>query len=287
MRIPTRSRARARAALVVAATAALVTLAVPGAASAHPSDPWNHLSFTVAGPRVVAASGPSTSITQHVTTSLAASNEGPLTSLRVSLGAFEGGFVAHSANSTNSSCTLPQGPGTAPTGHRYASCTFRHLAAGSSRRTTLTWHAFSRNLPAQVSMGLLGPYAVSSPGFTGSMDAPAFPEPAITLRAGPRVVMGAGVNTITATGIANVIYVGDGADVVDGRGGDDDLYGQAGDDRLTCGAGRDEAHGGTGADQLRCDDDSPGDVIDGGAGTDVCAGNVGDVFTGCETVHRS
>jgi len=73
----------------------------------------------------------------------------------------------------------------------------------------------------------------------------------------------------------NVFFAGDGADYLDGRGGDDSLYGEAGDDTILGGAGNDVIDGGAGVD-----------VIDGGTGSDTITLNwdeaAGDVVVGGE-----
>jgi len=78
-----------------------------------------------------------------------------------------------------------------------------------------------------------------------------------------------------------------GNDVVDGGKGIDDTRGGSGNDRVTCGAGgRETAHGDAGNDVVACIDGLGGDTVNGGAGDDVCFGDVGDRFIGCESIVR-
>jgi Ca2+-binding RTX toxin-like protein len=101
--------------------------------------------------------------------------------------------------------------------------------------------------------------------------------------------------------LPNAIDGGNGSDVVDGRGGNDRLIGGRGDDRLRGRAGndviddslgvaqgvypdtgRDHLDGGVGDDRLDAVDEVGGnDTLGGGAGTDVCLADVGDVRSSC------
>ena len=79
-----------------------------------------------------------------------------------------------------------------------------------------------------------------------------------------------------------------GDDVVHGGGGLDDTRGGTGDDRVSCGAGpREKAFGNADDDVVSCLDRSGGDTVDGGhGGTDLCIGDIGDTFVGCERILR-
>lgn len=67
-------------------------------------------------------------------------------------------------------------------------------------------------------------------------------------------------------GWTNVIYGGDGNDLIDGAGGDDFLYGDAGNDTLIGGAGADVIEGGSGDDLIYA---GSGDTVSGGGGNDT------------------
>ena len=124
--------------------------------------------------------------------------------------------------------------------------------------------------------------------------------------------------TINGTSAANVLIGNALANLMNGLGGNDRLYGRAGNDTLRGNAGNDQllgeigndrlfgdagidtARGGSGSDSLKGGpgkdrlygaagndtlngrDRKPGDVINGGAGRDVCYYNRGDIVTGCE-----
>jgi Ca2+-binding RTX toxin-like protein len=94
---------------------------------------------------------------------------------------------------------------------------------------------------------------------------------------------GAGGDTLTGNGLANVLLGNAGADRLTGGGGADKLYGNDGIDVLLGGAGNDIMDGGAGADRLSGDagDDrlaggAGADVINGGAGRDRISGGSGD-----------
>ena len=79
----------------------------------------------------------------------------------------------------------------------------------------------------------------------------------------------------------DLIFGGDGDDVVIGNGGADILYGGEGDDLINAGSGQDTAYGGAGADILNMDggDDrgyggDGADILNGGAGNDTLYGDV-------------
>jgi Ca2+-binding RTX toxin-like protein len=79
----------------------------------------------------------------------------------------------------------------------------------------------------------------------------------------------------------DLIFGGDGDDVVIGNGGADELYGGAGDDLINAGSGNDAAYGGAGADILNMDggDDrgyggDGADILNGGDGNDTLYGDV-------------
>lgn len=79
----------------------------------------------------------------------------------------------------------------------------------------------------------------------------------------------------------DLIFGGDGDDVVIGNGGADELFGGDGDDLLNAGSGDDAAYGGNGADILNLDggDDrgfggSGANILYGGGGNDTLYGDV-------------
>ncbi len=57
---------------------------------------------------------------------------------------------------------------------------------------------------------------------------------------------------------------------------------------MSCGSGgRERALGGFGDDIVSCLDGARGDTVSGGAGTaDLCIGDIGDSFVGCERILR-
>jgi len=89
-------------------------------------------------------------------------------------------------------------------------------------------------------------------------------------------------------GAGNDTLRGDaGNDIVDGGKGIDDTRGGSGNDRVTCGAGgKETAHGDAGSDIVSCIDGLTDDTVNGGTGDDVCFGDVGDRFVGCERIVR-
>src|SRR5207249_6437969 len=76
-------------------------------------------------------------------------------------------------------------------------------------------------------------------------------------------------DTITGSGLANVIKGGPGDDSLDGAQGNDTLDGGAGNDLLTGGQGNDKLQGGDGNDGLS-----------GGSGADDMSGGPGSDFVG-------
>lgn len=86
---------------------------------------------------------------------------------------------------------------------------------------------------------------------------------------------GAGNDTLSGGAGDDILYGGDGNDYLFGGDGNDHLYGGAGNDFLDGGAGNNHLYGGDGNDVLVFHD---GDVIDGGAGTDILL--VGKAYTG-------
>jgi Ca2+-binding RTX toxin-like protein len=79
----------------------------------------------------------------------------------------------------------------------------------------------------------------------------------------------------------DLIFGGDGDDVVIGNGGADELYGGEGDDLINAGSGDDAAYGGDGADIINMDggDDrgyggDGADILNGGDGNDTLYGDV-------------
>ena len=88
---------------------------------------------------------------------------------------------------------------------------------------------------------------------------------------------GAGNDQVCGNKFANVLYGKGGNDQVNGREGADRLFGEYGADKLCGGTGNDRLEGGTGNDTLR--GDAGNDVLVGGAGKDVlCGGGGADVF---------
>ena len=91
---------------------------------------------------------------------------------------------------------------------------------------------------------------------------------------------GAGDDQVCGNKFANVLYGKGGNDQVNGREGSDTLFGDAGADKLCGGTGDDRLEGGTGNDTLR--GDAGNDVLVGGAGKDMLFGGDGaDVFLFC------
>jgi Ca2+-binding RTX toxin-like protein len=98
----------------------------------------------------------------------------------------------------------------------------------------------------------------------------------------------------------DLIFGGRGPDLINGqrgsdgantpraelRGGDgrDEVLGRSGNDFIKLGPGRDFGHGNSGDDRVNGIDDVGHDVVDGGDGNgDVCFGDLGDKFFGCES----
>jgi hypothetical protein len=71
-------------------------------------------------------------------------------------------------------------------------------------------------------------------------------------------------------------------DVLYGGSSANKLLGGHGNDYLDGGRGRDRMVGGKGADRINGAEGKPGDVINGGIGTDYCVGDVGDVIRNCD-----
>ncbi|MDB5471262.1 MAG: hypothetical protein JWR84_2822 [Caulobacter sp.] len=96
-----------------------------------------------------------------------------------------------------------------------------------------------------------------------------------TVEASIDYLLGANVETLVLTGVANISGIGNalsnhmtgnaGANVLSAGAGNDFVYGMGGDDTLSGGAGVDTMFGGSGAD-----------ILDGGAGGDKLYGEVGD-----------
>ena len=86
----------------------------------------------------------------------------------------------------------------------------------------------------------------------------------------------------------DVIYGGDGEDMLNGLSGDDNLFGEAGEDMILGSFGNDHLDGGDGNDALYAEDGadslaggSGDDILDGGSGDDVLQGFYGaDELTG-------
>jgi len=85
------------------------------------------------------------------------------------------------------------------------------------------------------------------------------------------------------SGIASAVFGGAGADLVVGRGGDDDLRGGPGRDRIRDRGGDDVIYGGRDADRIDSDDGGHDD-IDCGAGTDSVSPDWRDVLHRCEAI---
>ena len=89
---------------------------------------------------------------------------------------------------------------------------------------------------------------------------------------------GAGDDSLCGNTLANVLYGKGGNDQVNGREGADRLFGEYGADKLCGGTGNDWLEGGTGNDTLR--GDAGNDILVGGTGKDTLVGGAGaDVFT--------
>jgi len=88
----------------------------------------------------------------------------------------------------------------------------------------------------------------------------------------------------SSTGAANVIWAGDGNDIVYGDGGNDSIGGGVGNDTINALAGNDVVYGGKGAASVSADSITGGDGRDtvyGGAGNDSINGDAGtDVLYG-------
>lgn len=85
--------------------------------------------------------------------------------------------------------------------------------------------------------------------------------------------LGAKGGTMTGNGQANRIFAGDGNDIVDGAGGNDQVYGGFGADQLTGGSGDDLLAGEGEADTLR--GGTGNDTLEGGTGDDQLFGDAG------------
>lgn len=93
---------------------------------------------------------------------------------------------------------------------------------------------------------------------------------------------GAGDDILTLSRHHEIVFAGDGADMIDGAAGDDWLRGQRGDDLLFGNAGNDTLDGGSGNDLLIGGHGN--DLLIAGNGADVIAFNRGD---GADTVRLS
>jgi Ca2+-binding RTX toxin-like protein len=82
-----------------------------------------------------------------------------------------------------------------------------------------------------------------------------------------------GNTTLDTDSVDDVLYGGSSANILLGRHGNDYLDG---------GKGRDRMVGGKQADHINGADGKPGDVINGGIGTDYCVGDVGDEIKNCD-----
>jgi Ca2+-binding RTX toxin-like protein len=82
-----------------------------------------------------------------------------------------------------------------------------------------------------------------------------------------------GNTTLDTDSVDDVLYGGSSANKLLGRHGNDYLDG---------GKGRDRMVGGKQADHINGADGKPGDVINGGIGTDYCVGDVGDEIKNCD-----
>jgi Ca2+-binding RTX toxin-like protein len=71
-------------------------------------------------------------------------------------------------------------------------------------------------------------------------------------------------------------------DVLYGDASANKLLGRHGNDYLDGGKGRDRMVGGKQSDHINGADGKPGDVINGGIGTDYCVGDVGDAIKNCD-----
>lgn len=96
------------------------------------------------------------------------------------------------------------------------------------------------------------------------------------------VICGGGGDDVIRGGEGNdIVRGGAGDDTIFGATGDDALYGDGGNDRIIGGNGRDLLDGGEGADTLDAKDSLAGDSAYGGAGSDVCLVDAGDVQQSC------
>ena len=101
--------------------------------------------------------------------------------------------------------------------------------------------------------------------------------------AGNDVLRGAGGNDTLRGGLGLDQLFGDaGADWAYGEAGNDTAHGGLGNDTLLGGPGWDKLFGDAGNDRLDGNDRARGDVLNGGAGTDTCIYDRGDVLVGCE-----
>ena len=91
------------------------------------------------------------------------------------------------------------------------------------------------------------------------------------------VTGGRGNDTITGNAFSNVLI---------GNGGNDTIRGGAGNDKLVGGAGKDKLFGEAGDEKLytRTTPLADADVVDGGAGTDVCQKDAADVLSNVESL---
>lgn len=93
-----------------------------------------------------------------------------------------------------------------------------------------------------------------------------------------------GIDTIFGGNGADTIEGNEDNDRIDGQAGSDTVDGGNGDDRINDLAGddRDTLFGNAGNDRLNDADGGGRDIIRGGTGDDVCIGDRGDTFKGCE-----
>lgn len=97
------------------------------------------------------------------------------------------------------------------------------------------------------------------------------------------LVGGTGDDQIRALQGDDTVHGGDGNDSLDAGGGDDLMFGDAGNDRIDGESGRDTIFGGDGDDIINGSNgaaDTPGNLLDGGAGRDQVTLIVGDTASG-------
>ena len=89
----------------------------------------------------------------------------------------------------------------------------------------------------------------------------------VYLRGGP------GSDTVTGSGLDNLLFGDSGNDIVSGLGGKDELFGGGGSDKLLGGGGDDSLYGNDGGDELLGGDGA--DILFGNAGVDMLVGGAG------------